>query len=202
MANLSQDLQTAASIFIFLSAFPALWISGRVILRNFLGESRFVQLFLWFVLAGVVLIPLTDFVKYLLTIAEVILPSFQFLGQITNFEDSNLYSPASITLVIGVILYGIAIFYGRKIILSGKIPVINSFQLSSFEMGVILLGIAGIINYQVNRIVVNFAYLNVLISAGGNLGFLLNLLAGILILLVAFLIMNELLNRRENILSE
>ena len=52
-------LDFVASILIFLAFIPALWISGRIILRNSMSEDHSTRLFLWLVLGGYFLLHLS-----------------------------------------------------------------------------------------------------------------------------------------------
>jgi len=53
-----ETLYSVESILIFLATIPALWISGRIILRNPISQDRSTRLFLWLALGGFFLIAL------------------------------------------------------------------------------------------------------------------------------------------------
>jgi hypothetical protein len=67
-------LNFTASLLVFLAPIPALWISGRIILRNPIAADRSTRLFVWLVLGGFFLILLADLISYLAACRHPLLP--------------------------------------------------------------------------------------------------------------------------------
>jgi len=200
-----QLMNSVSGIGIFLAAFPALWISGRIILRNYASDDRTTQIFLWLILGGLILTPLNDFLRYLGSVLSLIIPSLWNSGTISVFLGVGpflLYS--TITLILGVIIYALAVYYTRKMVAQGKIPILQELQLDNWELGFVLLGIAGLINHMVSGLVVTFVNINVpIMTARQDLaqlskGFWISWLIAFLILLVLLFIMNDQVYRRKN----
>ena len=200
-----QLMESVMSIAVFLATFPALWISGRIILRNYAGYSRTTHAYLWLALGGLILTPLTDLLRYLSSVLSLIIPSLRspvpfmvFLG-VGNFM---LYS--TITLILGMIVYGLAVYYARPLLALGKLPLIQGLKLEFWESGFVLLGIGGLINQMVRGIVVRFVSISLPSLtdtqdlAQGYKGFWVTWLIAFLILLVTLFVMDKLITRGEN----
>jgi hypothetical protein len=196
MDSSAQLMSSIQSIAVFLAAFPALWIAGRITLRNYSGNDRATQMFLWLALGGFILTPLTDFLRYLSSLFSLIIPSLWDSGNIMVFLGEGpflMYS--TITLILGIFVYGLALYDGRMMIADGNIPLVQELQLESWELGFILLGIVGLINDMVNGVVVSFVniYLPSLTAQQGlaqlSTGFWISWLIAIVVLLVTLFIM-------------
>lgn len=200
-----QLMESVMSIAVFLIAFPALWISGRIILRNYAGDNRATQICLWLALGGLILAPLTDFLRYLGSVLSLIIPSLWNSNPITVFLGVGpflLYS--TLMLILGIIVYGLGIIYGRQLLAQGKLPLIQGLKLNNWESGFVLLGMAGLINQMVRGIVVRFVSISLPSLtetqdlAQGFKGFWVTWLIAFLILLVTLFVMDKLITRGEN----
>lgn len=197
-------MNSVFSIAYFLAAFIALWISGRIILRNYASENRTTTIFLWLALGGLILTPLFDFLQYLHPVLSLIDTSNWNSVVVSVFLGVGVYLHYSIiNLILGITLYSLAIYHGRKMIAKGKLPLIQGLQLGNWELGFVLFGIAGLINQMVSGILFRFVQINLpFLTESQDLeqglkGFWISWLIGIIILLVTLFIMNELINRRE-----
>lgn len=198
-------LSTVGSIGYFLAVFPALWISGRIILRNYSGDNRTAQIFLWLALGGLILAPLTDSLRYLSSILSLIVPFFRISADVTVFLGMGSFMVYSgITLVLGIVVYSLALYYLRMIVVRGKIPIVQELQIVKWELGFVLLGIAGLINHMVSSLVISFVSISLpsltddkdiaqLLS-----GFWISWLLAFLVLFVTLWIMNDRLSKRED----
>ena len=198
MDSSAQLMSSIRSIAVFLAAFPALWIAGRITLRNYSSNDRATQMFLWLALGGLILTPLTDFLRYLGSLLSLVIPSLRYAGTITVFLGVGpflLYS--TITLILGILVYGLALYDGRMMIADGNKPFLPQLQLESWELGFVLLGIVGLINHMVSGVVVSFVnmYLPSLAAQQGlaqlSTGFWISWLMAIVVLLVTLFIMRE-----------
>ncbi|MEJ2263837.1 MAG: hypothetical protein P8X95_10355 [Anaerolineales bacterium] len=197
-----QLMSTMESIAVFLAAFPALWIASQIVLRNYSGDDRATQLFLWLALGGLILTPLTDFLHYFSSLLSLIIPSLRNSGMITVFLGVGPFLLFStITLILGIFVYGLALYDGRTIIAEGAIPLIQGLKFSRWESGFVLLGIAGLINQMVSGLVVRFVsiYLPNLTAQQGlaqlSMGFWISWLVALIILLVTLFVMRERIHR-------
>lgn len=205
MNDSMQLISGVESAVLFLATFPALWISGRIILRNYTGEYRALQIFLWLALGGLILTPLMDFLRYLGSVLNFFIPSSDKLGIISVFLGMApfLYY-STITLILGIAVYGLALYHARKQVVQSKLPFIQGLKICNWEFGFVLLGIAGLVNHMVGGIVVNFVSIyfpgltTQLDLTQLFKGFWISWLIAFIILIVTLFCMNELLYRREN----
>ena len=205
MNDIIQLVDGVVSVALFLTALPALWISGRIVLRNYTGEYRALQIVLWLTLGGLILIPFMDFLRYLSFVLDLIIPSsgkFNSISVFLGMAPFLFYS--TITLVLGIVVYGLTLYYARKLLAQGKLPFVRGLVLGNWEFGFVLLGIAGLVNRMVNGIVANFVNIRIpgltdqLDLAQLSKGFWISWLIAFIILTVTLFCMNELLFRREN----
>src|SRR5688500_14596779 len=133
-------LNFVASIFIFLALVPALWISGRIILRNLITADHRTRLFLWLVLGGFFLIPLADLISYIHNLLILAMPSAQNTTPVVLFlGTTSLFTYTLLFTTIGVSIYALGIYHGRKIIDEKRLPVIKDLALSSLEQNFMVL---------------------------------------------------------------
>lgn len=204
MTDSMQLISSVESAAMFLVTFPALWIAGRIILRNYAGQNRALQIFLWFTLGGLILTPLVDFIRYLSYVLYLIIPSPDKVSSASVFLGMAPYLYYStIALVLGIAVYGLALYYARKLVVQSKLPFIQGFQISNWEFGFVLLGIVGLVNHMVGGIIVNFVTIYFpsltaqLDQTQLSIGFWISWLIGMIILIVTLFFMSGLLNRRE-----
>jgi heme/copper-type cytochrome/quinol oxidase subunit 2 len=100
-------------------------------------------------------------------------------------------------LILGIFVYGLALYDGRMMIAGGNMPFLSQLQLESWDLGFVLLGIVGLINHMVDGVVVSFVniYLPKLTAQRGlaqvSTGFWISWIIAILVLLVTLFIMRE-----------
>jgi hypothetical protein len=197
------DLSLIYSVCVFLAAFPALWISGRIILRNDAGDNPTTQLFLWLALGGLILYPLADLLRYFLSFLSLIIPSFwNFTPMTVTLGMGPFLVYSTITLILGIVVYGLAYYYARRVIAQGEIPPIRALQLENWELGFVLLGIIGLINQMVKGIVVSFVSINLnslafRLDLSPQKGFWISWLIALLILLATLYVINERITKSE-----
>jgi len=203
----SEFLSSIGSIGYFLAAFPALWIAGRIVLRNYSGGYRAAQITLWLGLGGLFFTPITDALRYFSSIVEFITPWFWTSFTINVFLGTGSFMAYSaIRLALGMIIYGLALYSLRLMIDQGKVRIAQYWQVEDWELGFLLLGIAGLVNHMVSGLVIGLVsiYLPSLIEgvevAQMSRGFWISWLLGFLILLVVLFIMNVRLSKREEAL--
>jgi hypothetical protein len=199
-----QLMNSVVTICQFLAAFPALWISGRIILRNDAGDNPTTQLFLWLALGGLILTPLADFLRYLGSLFSLIISSFRDSNPITIFLGVGpFWTFSTITLILGIVVYGLAYYYARRMIAQGEIPLIRALQLENWELGFALLGVVGLINQMVKGIAFGFVSINLPdLTAQQSLtqllkGFWASWLIAFLVLLVTLFVINERISKSE-----
>jgi hypothetical protein len=208
MTDSMQIISGVTSAALFLATFLALWISGRIILRNYDGNNRVLHFILWLALAGLILTPLLDFILYLGSILNLIIPSSDQSGTISVFLGMAPFMYfLTIRLILGIAVYGLTLYYIRRLEVPDRLPNIQGLKLRNWEFGFILLGIAGLVNNIVRGIVFNFVSINFpsLITSFDQsqlfIGFWITWLIAFIILIGAMFCMNELLYRREDKLS-
>ncbi len=138
-------LDALFNVLIVLAVIPALWVAGRVVLRNSMIDQIAVRLFLWLVLGGFFLIPLVGLVSVLRNLLSVIL-SWQTASPLDE-RFLGLTIPAlyaAIDAVIWIIGYGIALFYGPRLMRQYGARVSEALSLTPFEQAFAGLGLAGL----------------------------------------------------------
>ncbi len=138
-------LDALFNILIVLAVIPALWVAGRIILGNSIIDQNAVRLFVWLVLGGFFLIPLVGLVSLLRNLLSVILS-----GQTASPLDERflgLTIPAlyaAMDAIIWMIGYGIALFYGPRLMRQYAAPVGKALGLTPLEHAFAVLGLAGL----------------------------------------------------------
>jgi len=135
---------------LMLTAIPALWISGRILLRNLISKDRSTQLFLWLVLGGFFNIPLVDILSN---------PGNLIAQAIPSDQTELPVRIGTTSIILNLMIYAFAIYYGQRIIAKHNLPFMNELNLTSLERGFIVLGLAGLFNHAVRGIVINFILL-------------------------------------------
>lgn len=195
-------LNFVTSLLIFLALIPALWISGRIILRNRLTENRPTRLFLWLVLAGFFLIPLHDLISYVVGLLMLAIPSNQRMTEVVLFLGTTSWLFYTILFTaIGVITYSLGIYYGRKIIDEHRLPVIKDLALSSLEQDFMVLGLAGLLHSMVTGILLRFFSISIPASSDpfswGFTGALVGLIGAFIILAIVIIYMDRKLKSQQ-----
>jgi hypothetical protein len=197
MEDNMQLLISAESIAFFLAVFPALWISRRIISRNYSTNNLITRVFLWLALGGLILSPMIDFINYLGDTLQLIVPSLRNLNPVMVFLGVGPYLFfTSINLILGVLVYVLGLYFARKIVADHKIPLAQGMRLDKWENVIIILGFVGLINRAIVGIIVKFvsiylpgltASLNI---AQGLMGFWASWILALVILLGTLFIFN------------
>jgi hypothetical protein len=170
---------------IFLAVIAALWLSGRIILRNQITVDRSLRLFLWLVLGALFLAPLVDLVCYLRDFVLLAIPSDGTIGEVQLFLGTILWSLyASIWIMIAVITYSSGIAFGRKLIDERRLPVIRDLSLGSLEKSFMVLGLAGLFSQMIRSTILNFASIYIPNPGEPFAGGYVGSLAGLVILAI------------------
>lgn len=190
-----QILDSIVSIIIFLATIPALWVSGRIILRNPISGDHPLRLFLWLALGGFFLIPLVDLISYLRDLISLAFLSDQNLTEIPLFLGTTSWLQYSaIVIATGIIIYSFAIYYGRKLIAEHGFPVMKELALGSLEQGFIVLGLAGLFNHMIRGVVINFIWMRTPVPTGapsqGVIGSFVGWIIAFLVLALVLIFMN------------
>lgn len=198
-----QIVNSISNFILFLAVIPALWLSGRIILRNPIHSDRAIQVFLWLVLGGFFLIPLIDLLVYLRSLISLLVSPEENMMKVQLFLGTTswfLYS--AISLVVAAAIYAVAIIYGRRFLIEHGQPVIEQLSLNDMEQAFTVLGLAGLLSSMIHGIVGNF--LGILDTGSartvtlGHWGVILGWVLGFLILIVAILFMNQKLENAED----
>lgn len=204
MEDSMQLIDSIGSIARFLLALPALWISGRIVVRNYAGQYRSFFVILWLALAGLILTPMIDFFGYLGNLVGMFIPpSGRFDIPIFLGVAPGWYFTL-VALLLGASVYGLTIFSIHKFLYPGKLPFLQGVKITNWEFGFVLLGIAGLVNQMVRGIVINFVfiYFPSLIDqfdiTQHFIGFWITWGIALILLAVTYFLMTEMLYRREN----
>ena len=187
----------------------ALWIAGRMILRNLsqvqehkddMALERPLILMIWLALGGLFVTPLQDLIGLIDAFVETFVPLFaipasQFVT-VSGTEPLPLFTGMRGALFL--LVYGLALWLGLKALRTWNIPIDLSIRVTPFEKGFMILGFGGLVYRAV------FAVAGLVISSGATaLSFRLGShLAGdsiswILALLLLGLILLVMLNRLD-----
>ncbi len=142
-------LDTLFNILVVLAVIPALWVAGRIVLRNSAINQISIRLFAWLVLGGFFLRPLVGLVSLLRNIMSVALsermasnmPAIElvFLG----LTPAALY--AALDAVIWLVGYGITLVYGPRLMRQYAARTVQALGLTPLEQSFAVLGLAGLL---------------------------------------------------------
>jgi hypothetical protein len=187
-------------------AFFALWIAGRMVLRNLsllqnkISSSRAIHLAIWLALGEIFTLPLID-----------LLGLIQLITTLSTDETGEVYTlwgsvpPLIYDLCMGftiVFIYSYTVILGWKPLFKRVPPISGSIQLSSFEKFFSLCALAGLVNH-----VVRFVFISIIWPQGtfeiggfgkGIAGFFAGWLTGFIILAIAIYVMYELIAKKED----
>jgi len=199
-----QIVSSISNIIMFLAVIPALWVSGRIIIRNPVSSDHSIMLFLWLILGGFFLIPMTDLLSYLRNLLSIIVSPDENMMEMPLFLGTTSWFWYSIiSLVVAITIYAIAFIYGRKLLMEHGQPLIEGLSLNDVEQAFIVLGLAGLLSSMIHGIVGNFLWiLNTDTGTArsmplGPWGAILGWVLAFLILIVVILLMNQKLLKEE-----
>lgn len=205
MEMTQQIINSISSIAVFLATFPALWISGRIILRNIVSENRIFLAILWLALAGWILMPLIDIVGYLSSLFDLVI-----LNQANSVPISLVLGLGpfryylGINILLGFVVYAFVTYSTYEMLAGGEFPLIRQrFQVTKWETIFVLLGFAAMVNQVIKGTVLRFVtiYLPDLTAQQElpqlRYGFWASWLIGMMILIGVLFLINQKIKSRE-----
>ncbi len=147
-------LDSLFNILVVLAVIPALWVAGRIVVRDSAINQISVRLFVWLVLGGFFLRPLVGLVSLVRNILSVALSEhmassmpaveFAFLG----LTPQALY--AAMDAVVWLVGYGIALVYGPRLMQQYGRRIVQVLGLTPLEQAFAVLGLAGLLITMLN----------------------------------------------------
>ena len=156
-------LSAIYSLALLLAAIVALWLAGRMILRNIsqirgfkddFALKRPLVLMIWLALGGLFVIPLIDLIGIIDAFVETFVPLFAI--PVSQFVTVSGMEPSLFTGMRGALLllvYGLALWLGLKVSRSWDIPIDLPIQLTPFEKIFMILVLGGLAHSAVEEIV-------------------------------------------------
>ena len=156
-------LSVIYSLALLLAVIFALWIAGRMILRNIaqvqehkddMVLERPLILMIWLALGGLFVIPLIDLIGIIDAFVETFVPLFAIPA--SQFVTAAGMEPSLFTGMRGALLllvYGLALWLGLKVLRIWNIPIDLPLRLTSFEKVFMVLVFGGLAHNAVEEIV-------------------------------------------------
>lgn len=198
---LSNVLNVALALF-------ALWIAGRIVLRNLsfiqsnISSSRAMQLLIWLALGEIFTFPFLD----TLGIVQLTI-SLDTTGDVYTLWGSVPPLIYDLCMVLTTLfIYGFTLMISWRLLFKRVPPILESIQLSSFEKVFSLLAIASLINHIVRFVLISIIfYQSPMLGVGlgkGTAGFFAGWLVGLLIVGITIYVMFELIAKKEDEIIE
>jgi len=164
MSAPSYILNTIYSLAWLLAIIFALWIAGRIILRNIsqvqenkddMALERPLILMIWLALGGLFAIPLLDLIGIIDAFVETFVPLFaipasQFVT-VSGTEPWPLFTGMRGALLL--LVYGLALWLGLKVLRIWNIPIDFSIRVTPFEKVFMILAFGGLAYRAVDAVV-------------------------------------------------
>lgn len=156
-------LGTIYSLALLLAAIVALWLAGRMILRNIsqirgfkddFALKRPLVLMMWLALGGMFVIPLIDLIGIIDAFVETFVPLFAIPA--SQFVTAAGMEPSLFTGMRGALLllvYGFALWLGLKLLRIWNVPIDLSIRVTPFEKVFMILVLGGLAHSAVEEIV-------------------------------------------------
>ena len=165
MSAPSYILNTIYSFAWLFAVIFALWIAGRIILRNLsqvqehkddMALKRPLILMIWLALGGLFVTPLQDLIGIIDAFVETFVPLFsipasQFVT-VSGTEPWPLFTSMRGALLL--LVYGLALWLGLKVLHIWNIPNILSIRVTPFEKVFMILAFGGLVYRAVYTVVV------------------------------------------------
>ena len=163
MSAPSYILDTIYSVAWLLAVVLALWIAGRIILRNIsqvqenkddMAFERPLILMIWLALGGLFVIPLIDLIGIIDAFVETFVPLFAIPA--SQFVTVAGMEPSLFTATRGLLLllvYGLALWLGLKLLRIWNVPIDLSIRVTPFEKVFMVLVFGGLAHSAVEEIV-------------------------------------------------
>ena len=166
MSAPSYILDTIYSLAWLLAVIFALWITGRIILRNIsrVQENKDdvalecpLILMVWLALGGLFATPLLDLIGIIDAFLETFVPLFtipasQFVT-VSGTEPWPLFTVMRAALLL--LVYGLALWLGSKVLRIWNIPIDLSIRVTPFEKVFMILSFGGLAHRAVEMIVLD-----------------------------------------------
>ena len=148
---------------LLLAAILALWLAGRMILRNIsqirgfkddFALKRPLILMMWLALGGLFVIPLIDLIGIIDAFVETFVPLFAIPA--SQFVTASGMEPSLFTGMRGALLllvYGFALWLGLKLLRIWNAPIDLSIRVTPFEKIFMILVLGGLAHSAVEEIV-------------------------------------------------
>jgi len=166
MSAPSYILDIIYSLAWLLAVIFALWMAGRMILRNIsqvqenkddMASERPLILMVWLALGGLFAIPLLDFIGIIDAFVETFVPLFaipasQFVT-VSGTEPWPLFTIMRGALLL--LVYGFTLWLGLKVLRIWNIPIDLSIRVTPFEKVFMILSFGGLAHRAVEMIVLD-----------------------------------------------
>jgi hypothetical protein len=173
MSAPSYMLNTLYSLAWLIAIIFALWIAGRMILRNIpqvqetkddMILERPLILMIWLALGGLFVTPLQDLIGLIDSFVETFVPLFaipasQFVT-VSGTEPWPLFTGMRGALLL--LVYGLALWLGLKVLRIWNIPIDLAIRITPFEKGFMILAFGGLAYRAV------YAVVGLVISSGAT----------------------------------
>jgi hypothetical protein len=186
----------------------ALWIAGRIVLRNLsllqnnVASGRPIQLAIWLALGGLFTIPLFDLLRIFHLFDVWLMPSFEAGEFVTLWGSVPWFVYDACIGLTMLIIYGNTLKMGWKPLFKRDPPILESIQINSFERVFILCTIAGLANNIVLTVLYSIIWsqspLEIEGIGKGIAGFFAGWLTSLLIVAIAIYVMSEFIARKED----
>jgi hypothetical protein len=104
---------------------------------------------------------LIDFLQYLNPLLQLFDASIWNTTAISVFLGVGLFLHYSfVKVILGITFYALAIYYGRRMLAEGKLPLAQGVEFTKWEPVFILLGFAGLVIQMVRGLLFRFVYID------------------------------------------
>ena len=156
-------LSAIYSLALLLAAIVALWLAGRIILRNIsqirgfrddFALKRPLILMMWLALGGLFVIPLIDLIGIIDAFVATFVPLFAIPA--SQFVTAAGMAPSLFTGMRGalfLLVYGLALWLGLKVLRTWNVPNDLSIRVTPFEKIFMILVFGGLAHSAVEEVV-------------------------------------------------
>ena len=198
------------NVFDVALALFALWIAGRIVLRNlpllqnYISSSRAMQLIIWFALGEIFILPLLDLLGLIQLIttlsSETSGEAYTLWGRVPPF----VYDLTNVFTIL--FIYSATLMIGWKHLLKRMPKILESIQINSFEKIFSLLAVAAFVNHIIRFIIFSVIWQQTALEVTGLdkgiAGFFAGWLVGLLIIGITIYVMYERIERQTEKIGE
>ena len=181
----------------------ALWIAGRIVLRNLsfiqtnISSSRAIQLLIWLALGEIFILPVLDLLGLIQLITRLS-PDTGEAYTLWGSVPSIVYELSTVFTIL--FIYSATLMAGWKHLFKRVPPIFETIRLNSFEKVFSLLAIAALVNHVLRFIILSVIWqqtpLEVKGLEKGIAGFFAGWLVGLLIIGIAIYVMSGLIEKQ------